>query len=98
MINAEYVKRLNGKLYKVLCLFEENSETVTTNIDSLLYELNGLEYLLPKENKPLLVSLISILERMYDDSLQVEFNISVIRREVFHCMDIISKFRLEGEV
>lgn len=90
-ITNEYVNSLKNKFYKLLCLFEENNEGLSQNIDSLIYEIYGLQYLVEKEKVPVVISLISILEHFYDDSIQPEVDIKVIRREVFHCMDLIEK-------
>lgn len=91
MITIEYINSLKNKFYKMLCLFEENNEGLSQNIDSLSYEIYGLQYLVEKEKIPALISLISILEHFYDDSLQPSVDIKVIKREVFHCMDLIEK-------
>lgn len=90
-----YSESLKNSCFKILCLFEENNKGLTQYIDSLIYELHGLQYLLADGSK--LISLISILEHFYDDSLQADFDISVIRREVFHCIDMIEKMRLADD-
>ncbi len=90
-LTVEYIDRLKNSVFKILCLFEENNEGLSQNIDSLIYEMYGLQYIVSKEKIPVIISLISILEHFYDDSIQPEPDIKVIRREVFHCMDLIEK-------
>ncbi|MGM7720496.1 hypothetical protein [Metabacillus sp. Hm71] len=90
-LTKEYVKSLKDKFYKLLCLFEERNTGLTQYIDSLNYEIYGLQYLVDKDKTQSVISLICILEHFYDDSLHPEVDLKVIRREIFHCMDLIEK-------
>lgn len=94
MVNQKYLSTLKDKFYKVLCLFEEKNEGLTKYIDSLIYELYGLYYLLDGENQSKVTTLMCILEHMYDDSLQVDGNLEEIRREIFHSMSLIEKIKV----
>jgi len=96
-ITNEYVTSLINKFYKLLCLFEEENIGLPQNIDSLIYEIYGLQYLVEENQIPTVVTLISILEHFYDDSLQSTVDIKVIKREVFHCMDLIEKSLRVGD-
>lgn len=89
-----YYKTLIDKLYKCLCLFEEKNEGLVSFIHSLAYEIYGLQYHVKEKELPIIESLTVILEHLYDDSLQVEYDLTIVRREIFHCMDLIKK--LEG--
>jgi len=90
-----YSESLKNSFYKILCLFEEKNQGLTQYIGSLIYELHGLKYLLADESK--LISLIAIAEHLYDDSLQADVDLSEIKREVFHCIDMIEKMRLADD-
>ncbi|MFO1442803.1 hypothetical protein KDN24_06190 [Bacillus sp. Bva_UNVM-123] len=96
-VSQQYYNTLKNKLFKILCLFEEKNHGLTQFIDSLIYELYGLQYLIENDKYDSITSIIAILEHFYDDSLQSEVSIGVIRREVFHCMDLIQKLIKDGE-
>nr|BDD47808.1 hypothetical protein 9 [Bacillaceae bacterium] len=91
MVTIEYVNKLIGKIFKILPLFEEKNEGLSQYIHSINYEIYGLQYVVEKEDIPTITSLIGILEHFYDDSLQPDPDIKVIRREVLHCIDLIEK-------
>lgn len=91
MINSEYIKTLKNRIYKILCLFEEKNEGLTQYIESLIYELYGLQYLIGDQKYQVIISITCILEHFYDDSFMTEYDIPTIRREVFHCLDLIEK-------
>lgn len=91
IITNDYIKSLKNSLYKCLCLFEEKNEGLPQFIDSLSYEIYGLHYLVENDKKPLVTSILCILEHFYDESILQDYDLKQIRREVFHCMDLIEK-------
>lgn len=94
MITQRYISTLKDKLYKVLCLFEENNLGLTIYIDTLIYEVYGLYYLVEEPDEAKITSLICILEHFYDDSLQPVPDLTEIRREVFHSMSLVEKIKV----
>lgn len=97
MITPHYKKYLKNKIYKLLPFFEENEENLPRYLDSLIYEMYGLQYLVDDKLHPMVVTLICILEHFYDECILGDYDIEIIRREVFHCLDLIEKFIKEEE-
>lgn len=91
-ISKLYIKKLKNRIFKILPLFEEKNEGIATYIDSIIYEVYGLQYVVEEEVKPLIISILSILKHFHDDSLKSDVNIRQIKREVFHCLDLIEKY------
>lgn len=92
-INSAYVRYLKGSFYKCLCLFEEKDKGLTKFIESLTYEIQGLQVIVPEKEGIIILS--SILEHFKQDSLLTEPDIKIIRKQVFNCMDVIDGL-LEG--
>ncbi|MCP1159440.1 hypothetical protein [Bacillus infantis] len=90
-INEKYIATLKNKVYKILPLFEESNSGLPQYLDSLIFEIYGLQYLVNEEEHHILISLICILEHFYDDCIQPDTDIPTIKREVFHCLDLIDK-------
>lgn len=89
-----YLETLKNRLFKIIPLFEENNEGIYKYIDSLLFELCGMIYVVEgfKDNG-IFLSLIATLESLLDESLAVDYDIPLIRREVFKCLSIIEKLQ-----
>lgn len=89
-----YLETLKNRLFKIIPLFEENNEGIYKYIDSLLFELYGMIYVVEGfEDNSMFLSLIATLESLLDESLVAEYNIPLIRREVFKCLSIIKKIQ-----
>jgi len=95
-IPNEYFEYLKGGFYKCLCLFEETNEGLSSYINSFSYEIYGLQYLID-DKKEIVITLLSILEHFYDDSLEPKPNIKVIRSEVFRCISLINNLSKVGD-
>lgn len=94
-ISVEYIKYLKDRFYETLCLFEEKNDGLSRYIESFSYELYGLQYLV--EDTKTIITLLSILEHFYDDSLAPEPDVKVIRGEVFHCISLINRMFKVGD-
>lgn len=91
-----YLETLKNRLFKIIPLFEEGNSEIHKYIDSLLFELCGMIYVVEKlKNSHLFLSLIATLESLYDESLAPEYSISLIRREVFRCLNVVEKLQQE---
>lgn len=89
-----YLENLKNRLFKIIPLFEESNEGIYKYIDSLLFELGGMIYVVKElENNSMFLSLIATLESLLDESLAGEYNIHLIRREVFRCLNIVEKLQ-----
>lgn len=96
-IREVHYKRLQGKIYKIYMFFNEGNEGLTTYISSLIYELEGLGYLLNDKQYSMLLTIISTLEHFYDDSLSPAPDLNTIRREWLNCLNLIDKMAKSGE-
>lgn len=89
-----YLETLKNRLFKIIPLFEENNEGIYKYIDSLLFELSGMIYVVKElKNNSMFLSIIATLESLLDESLAGEYNISLVRREVFRCLNIVEKLQ-----
>ena len=95
-ITNEYVEYLKGNFFKCLCMFENKESNLTTFIDSLIYEVYGLRYVL-EGKEDFLIILLSRLEHFYDDSKKENPDIKRIRREVFNSLNLIDKTLKVGD-
>lgn len=91
IIDECYISRLKNKFFKILPLFQENNIGLTNYIGSLSHLLYGLQYHVSPEDKLVIGDLVCLLEYLYDESLSTDYPIEEIRREVFHCLDLIDK-------
>lgn len=94
-----YSNDLVSRVFKILPLYEEKNEGVYTYVQSLVYELSGLAEVVEgmSVNEGYL-SLLATLESISDDTLFLHVdNHSVIKREVFRCIDVIKKMREAAE-
>ncbi len=97
MLHDKYIKYLINNFYKCLCLFEENNDGLTKYISSFIYELEGLVYRLGEEHSDVIQTLLNILERFYDESIEPEPDLEQIRTQVFHCTNLIKKTFKDGD-
>lgn len=86
-----HIKKMTGKIFKVLPLFQEENEGLTIYIGSLLYELEGFSERLNEQQNSVLQSIVDILENVYNDSLAPSPDIMIIRREVLNCVSLFKK-------
>lgn len=96
-VTKTHVEKLKGKVFKVLYLFEDENEGLTTYIHSTMYELEGLRRRVNVTQESMLLSVISGLEHMYDDSLAPDPDIEVIKREVMGYMSLLDKMFEHGD-
>lgn len=92
-----HTEKLKDKNFKILYLFEEQNEGLSTYIHSFIYELEGLRYRVNRQQDSILQTIISDLEHMYSDSLSPSPDIDIIRREIFGHMSLFNKLFEMGE-
>ena len=89
-----YLEGLINDVFKILPLYEEESFTLPQYIDSLIYELQGFQELFDQiGTSPEFVSMISILERVAEDSIAFGQDKAIIKREVFKAISLIKKIQ-----
>lgn len=83
-----YLGNLVNRIFKILPLYEEENEGVIRCIDSLVFELSGLEELLPKKLVADYVSLLSTLISVKKEIIREDNEKRIIKREIFKCINI----------
>lgn len=84
-----YLDSLINSVFKILPLYEEKNVGVQTYVDSLLFELYGLEESVNIEDSYEYISLLSTLESVKKEVVKSDSEKKVIKREVFKCISII---------
>lgn len=95
-----YIKTLIPKTYKILPLYEERNEGLSRHVASLILEIEGALYHVKSvSDQQEVVSIIAILESVYDISLFEDVLVEDMKSEVFKCLSIIKRLikRTEGE-
>lgn len=90
-ITPEHVKYLRKKVFKILLLFEQNNQGLPKYTHSFIYKLDGFRRLVDKDRMPQFDSAIAILTHLYKDICKGNADLEIVRREVFHCSDLIKK-------
>lgn len=97
-INVLYLKKIQGKIFKIFPLFVEKNEGVTTYISSTIYELEGSINSMNEKQAVIMKTVLSLLEHFYDDSLAPNPDLNIIRREWLNAVNLIDKIiELEEE-
>lgn len=83
-----YLEGLVNRIFKILPLYEEKNDGVYGCLDSLIFELNGLEDIIPKGNASEYLSLLSTLISLQKEITKEDTEKKVIKREIFKCINI----------
>lgn len=82
------LKRLTGKVFKILPMREEGCDTLDSYVENLLRELiNTKSLVLELQDDGEFLSLLSTLKGLADNDIDVD----VCRSDVFKCTNIIDK-------
>lgn len=93
-----YLSYTVNRVFKILPLYEEKSVGVITYVESLIFELDGLELRLDKEYTAEYESLMNTLSALQKEVAKVENGThSIVKREVFKSIDIIKNIIEDGE-
>lgn len=84
-----YLDALVNSVFKILPLYEERNDGIQTYIESLLFELYGLDKVFDIKDSYEYVSVLSILESIKEEVAKENSKKRVIKREVFKCINII---------
>lgn len=84
-----YLNSIVNSVFKVLPLYEEKNIGVEIYVESLLFELYGLEKVVSISDSYEYISLLSNLESVKSEIAKEDSKKSVIKREVFKCINII---------
>lgn len=84
-----YFDSLINSIFKILPLYEENNVGIKTYVESLLFELKGLENVIDMEDSSEYLSLLSTLDSIKNEVEREDSEKKVIKREVFKCISIV---------
>jgi hypothetical protein len=84
-----YLGTVVNSVYKILPLYEEKNEGLDIYIESLLFELYGLDKAVYMNHSHKYVSLLSTLESVRLEIAKDESKQTVVRREVFKCINVV---------
>ncbi|PLR99642.1 hypothetical protein [Bacillus sp. T33-2] len=94
---SNYLEVSKSRVFKTLPLLEEKNEGLYHYIDSLLFELYGLQYcVVGVKNSFNYLSLLCSLESLLDEMLIREKHFEFIRSEIFKMISLIEKLQ-KGE-
>jgi hypothetical protein len=86
---AIYLNSIINSVFKILPLYEEQNEGVKTYIESLIFELDGLQEVVSIEHSYEYISLLSTLSSVKKEIKREDSKKTIIKREVFKCINII---------
>lgn len=84
-----YLNSVVNSVFKILPLYEEQNEGVTTYVESLIFELDGLQDIIMIEHSYEYISLLSTLSSVKKELEKENNRKPIIKREVFKCINII---------
>lgn len=92
-----YLEVTKNRVYKILPLQEEENEGLYQYVDSLLFELYGLQYVIAGVKESFnYMSLLCGLESILDEIIVKEKELKFIRSEVFRLIGLVEKIQ-KGE-
>lgn len=84
-----YLNTIVNSVFKILPLYEEQNVGVITYIESLIFELDGLQDVITVKYSYEYLSLLSNLASIKKEVEKNDSSKLVIKREVFKCINII---------
>lgn len=84
-----YLNSIVNSVFKILPLYEEHNVGIETYVESLIFELSGLEKVVAIEHSAEYYSLLATLESIKEEIPKEHSKKSVIKREVFKCINTI---------
>lgn len=84
-----YFDSLINNVFKILPLYEEGNDGVESYIDSLIFQLEGLDSVIKIDDSDKYLKLLTILASVKKEILKSDSKHSVVRRELFNCISVI---------
>jgi hypothetical protein len=84
-----YLNSVVNSVFKILPLYEESNVGLEIYVESLLFELYGLDKVVEVEQSYEYISLLSTLESVKLEVAKEESKKTVVKREVFKCINVI---------
>lgn len=88
-----YLDNLINSIFKILPLYEEKNEGIVSYVESLLFEMYGLEKTLPISQSYEYISLLSTIESLKKEIEKRSDNKRVVKREVFKSISIVKNIK-----
>ena len=93
----QYLERLKSRVFKILPLIEEKNEGIYSYVDSLIFELYGLQYVVKgMPNSSNYITILSTLESISDELIMKEKDFKFLRSEILRLVGIVNKLQ-KGE-
>jgi hypothetical protein len=86
---STYLNTVVNSVFKILPLYEEDNVGLETYVESLLFELYGLDKVVSMDNSYEYISLLSTLESVKMEVVKEDSKKTTVKREVFKCINII---------
>jgi hypothetical protein len=86
---STYLNTVVNSVFKILPLYEENNVGLETYVESLLFELYGLDKVVSMDNSYEYISLLSTLESVKTEVIKEDSKKATVKREVFKCINIV---------
>lgn len=84
-----YLNSEINSVFKILPLYEEKNVGVVTYVESLLFELKGLDKVIDIKHSYEYVSLLSTLASVEVEVAKEDSKKATVKREIFKCINII---------
>ncbi|UUV45929.1 hypothetical protein [Bacillus phage vB_BanS-Thrax1] len=84
-----YLNSVVNSVFKILPLYEEQNVGVGIYVESLLFELHGLDAVVEIEHSYEYISLLSTLESVKREMEKEKSRKATVKREIFKCINII---------
>lgn len=96
---SNYSSALVDRTYKILPLFEEKNEGLFAYVQSLIFELHGIYWVVESiQSDGDYLILLATLESISDYAMFCDMeDHAVIKREVFKCLDIVKRIKTTSE-
>lgn len=95
---TNYLSVLKDRVFKIIPLIEEKNVGLFKYIDSLVFELYGIQYVIEgvRESHNY-ISLLATLEAVQDELIVKDKDFQFLRSEIFKSLGIIEKLIQKGE-
>lgn len=89
-----YLEVSKNRMYKILCLFEEENEGLFHYVNSLIFELYGVQHCITGVKDSFhYLSILTTLESILSETITNEKDLIFIKSEVFRLMGHIEKLQ-----
>jgi len=92
-----YFDSLINSVFKILPLYEEDNIGIESYVESLLFELYGLDKSIDIKDSYEYIALLSNLESVREEVVKSDSEKKVIKREVFKCISIVKNIIVKLE-